>query len=250
MVEFTTSKDGTRIAYDVSGEGDPIIITGGAFNTRMSPGPLVGALDGAYRVVTWDRRGRGDSGNTLPYSIEREVEDLAALIEAFGGSVNVYGHSSGAILVLEAAMRGVGMRKIAVYEPPYTPGNMAAMAGVQEALDAGDPSLAAVTFVKGTGAENTDGLAQSPWWPGMVALADTLPYDLALVGDGVVPSDRLAAIDVPLIVMDGGDSPKWAADASIAIETAVEDGTRVTLEGQTHNVAPDALAPILLEFFA
>lgn len=250
MADFTESKDGTRIAYDVSGDGTPIVITGGAFNTRMSPGPLVGMLDGAYKVVTWDRRGRGDSGNTLPYAIEREVEDLEAVIKAVGGDANAYGHSSGAILVLEAAMRGVQMRKIAVYEPPYLTGNSEAMAGVQTALDDGDPSLAAITFIKGTGAENTDGLTQSPWWGGMVALAETLPYDLALTGDGEVPTARLTSIVVPTLVMDGGDSPDWAANTAVAIGTAVPNADRVTLEGQTHNVAPEALEPILLEFFA
>jgi pimeloyl-ACP methyl ester carboxylesterase len=248
MPEFVKSSDGTSIAYDVAGSGPALVITGGAFNTRHSPGPLIGLLAPNFTVYTWDRRGRGDSGNTLPYSIERETDDLSAVIGAAGGSAVVYGHSSGAILTLEAAMRGAAMTKIAVYEAPYVPDNQAAMAGVQPALDAGDPALAALTFVKGTGAENTDGLTQSPWWSSMVAIADTLPHDLALTGDGLVPVARLAAIRVPLLVMDGGASPAWSANAAIAIGEAVADGHRRTVEGQDHNVSPVELAPILTEF--
>jgi pimeloyl-ACP methyl ester carboxylesterase len=249
MPEFAKSQDGTSIAYDASGSGPTLVITGGAFNTRWSPGPLVGLLAPHFTVYTWDRRGRGDSGNTLPYAVEREVDDLAAVMAAAGGSAFVYGHSSGAILALEAAMRGADIARLTVYEPPYVPGNLAAMAGVQPALDAGDPALAALTFVKGTGAESTDGLTQSPWWSGMVALAPTLPYDLALTGDGVVPTGRLAGIRVPVLVMDGGDSPAWAANAAISIETAVADGTRHTIPNQNHDVAPESLAPVLVEFF-
>jgi pimeloyl-ACP methyl ester carboxylesterase len=250
MPEFAISADGTSIAYDKAGSGPALAITGGAFNTRQSPGPLVDLLAPHFTVYTWDRRGRGDSGNTLPYAIDRELDDLAAVVEAAGGSAFAYGHSSGAILTLEAAMRGVPITKLAAYEPPYVPGNLAAMAGVQPALDAGDPALAALTFVKGTGAENTDGLTQSPWWPAMVAIADTLPYDLALTGDGIVPVERLAGIRISVLVMDGGASPAWAADAAVAIEAAVPHGSRRSVEGQTHNVAPDVLAPVLIEFFS
>jgi pimeloyl-ACP methyl ester carboxylesterase len=249
MPQFAKSSDGTSIAYDVAGSGPALVITGGAFNTRHSPGDLVGALASRFTVYTWDRRGRGDSGNTVPYSVKRETEDLAAVIEAAGGSALAYGHSSGAILTLEAAMRGVAMVKIAVYEPPYGASNAAAMAGVQPALDAGDRSLAALTFVRGTGEANTDGLTASPWWSSMVALADTLPYDLALTGDGIVPTGRLASIHVSVLALDGGASPAWAATAASAIVSAVPGATRRTLEGQNHNVAASALAPVLIEFF-
>ncbi|HEY5231616.1 MAG TPA: alpha/beta fold hydrolase, partial [Galbitalea sp.] len=151
MPEFVNSADGTSIAYDTAGAGPALVITGGAFNTRHSPGPLVGLLAPHFTVYTWDRRGRGDSGNTLPYATEREMDDLSAVLEAAGGSALAYGHSSGAILILEAAMRGAAITKLAAYEPPYATNNMKAMAGVQPALDAGDPALAALTFVQGTG---------------------------------------------------------------------------------------------------
>jgi pimeloyl-ACP methyl ester carboxylesterase len=129
MPEYAKSADGTAIAYDVTGRGRALVITGGAFNTRHSPGTLVGLLAPHFTVYTWDRRGRGESGDTMPYAVDRETEDLAAVIAAAGGTALVYGHSSGAILALEAAMRGAAMSKIAVYEPPYVPDNMEAMAG-------------------------------------------------------------------------------------------------------------------------
>jgi pimeloyl-ACP methyl ester carboxylesterase len=248
MPEFTKSADGTTIAYDVAGSGPPLIITGGAFNTRLSPGPLVGELATHFTVYTWDRRGRGDSGDTDPYSIEREIEDLAAVIAAAGGFAYVYGHSSGAILVLEAAMAGADISAIAVYEPPYVPGNLAAMAGVQPALDADRPALAALTFLKGINPGTTDEITRTPWWPGMVAVAKTLPYDLALTGDGIVPAQRLTGIRVPTLVISGEVSPGWAAEAADAIASAVPDSTRCTIAGQQHNVAPELLAPVLIEF--
>ena len=249
MPETARSADGTSIAYDIAGSGPALVITGGAFNTRHSPGPLVGLLAPHFTVYTWDRRGRGDSGDTAPYSIERETDDLAAVIAATGGPALVYGHSSGAILVLEAAMREAAITKLAVYEPPYVPGNLAAMAGVQPALDAGDPALAALTFIRGPGGENTDGLTQSPWWPSMVAIAHTLPYDLALTGNGIVPTARLASIRIPVLAIDGGASPAWAADAAIALAAAMPNVARRTLEAQGHNVAAESLAPVLIEFF-
>jgi pimeloyl-ACP methyl ester carboxylesterase len=249
MPQFAESADGTSIAYDREGAGPALVITGGAFNTRLSPGPLVTLLAPHFTVYTWDRRGRGDSGDTQPYAVERETEDLAAVIAAGGGAV-VYGHSSGAILSIEAALRGVDIARLAVYEPPYLAGNTEAMAGVQPALDAGDPSLAALTFVKGTGMENTDGLTQSPWWPGMVALAPTLLYDLALTGDGDVPTARLERLTIPVLAMDGAASPEWAANSAHAIQSAVPHAVRRTIQGQDHNVAADSLAPVLIEFFA
>jgi pimeloyl-ACP methyl ester carboxylesterase len=249
MPEFVKSADGTSIAYDRAGDGPALVITGGAFNVRFSSGPLIGLLASHFTVYTWDRRGRGDSGNTLPYAVDREVDDLTAVIAAAGGGARVYGHSSGAILSLEAAMRGVDIARLAVYEPPYFPGNAAAMAGVQPALDAGDSELAAVTFIRGTGEQNTDGLTQSPWWPVMVGLAPTLPYDLALVGDGVTPVARLARLGLPVLAIDGGASPAWAANAAEAIRSAVPNALRHTIQGQDHNVAADLLAPVLVEFF-
>lgn len=252
MFETAKSADGTSIAFDRAGDGPTLVIVGGAFNTRHSPGQLVPLLTDAFTVITWDRRGRGDSGNTSPYAIERETEDLASVIAAAGGGARVYGHSSGAILSLEAAARGVDIVKLALYEPPYVPvvPGHDPMDGVQVALDAGDPSEAARVFMRGTGAQNVDALAQSPWWPSLVAVADTLPHDLALAGDGSIPTERLSTISIPTLVMDGGDSPDWAANAAEVLSAALQNAVRLTVEGQNHNVDPEVIAPILQRFFA
>lgn len=256
MTETVTSADGTAIAYDRQGDGPALIIVGGALNTRQSPGELLGLLASRFTVIAYDRRGRGDSGDTQPYAIEREVEDLAALIEAAGGSAFVYGHSSGAILALEAASRGFPLSRVAAYEPPYTfdPDNPqpASDGGVQAALDAGDRALAVTNFMRLTGMpqQAIDGVTQAPFWPGMLAIAHTLPYDLALSGDGAVPAHRLEAIAVPTLVMHGGASPAWAARSAAAIVQAVPDARQLAVAGQDHGVDPAVLAPLLIEFFA
>jgi hypothetical protein len=124
------------------------------------------------------------------------------------------------------------------------------MDGVQVALDAGDPARAVEIFIEGTGAGSAAGLRQAPFWPAMVALAPTLPYDLAIMGDGSVPVDLLSRIAVPTLAMDGGASPQWAADSALAIVAAVRGARRTTVAGQGHGVDADAVAPVLLDFFA
>jgi pimeloyl-ACP methyl ester carboxylesterase len=256
MPEFVRSPDGTSIAYDRVGEGPSVIVIGGAFTTRLSPYPLVTLLAERFRVVSFDRRGRGASGDSEPYAVEREVEDLTALVAAAGGSAMVYGHSSGAILALEATAAGVPITRLAVYEPPYTfdpahppePGDH----GLQAALDAGDREGAARTFLRIVGMDGAsiDRAASAPFWPGMVEIAHTLPYDLALTADGRPPVDRLSRIAVPTLVLDGGNSPDWAARAAAGVASAVPNAIRFTMEGQDHGVDQTVLAPILIEFFS
>lgn len=256
MTESVVSADGTTIAYERQGAGPALVIVGGALNTRQSPGALIGPLAAHFTVIAYDRRGRGDSGDTPPYAIEREVEDLAAVIEAAGGSAFVYGHSSGAILALEAASRGLPIAGVAAYEPPYTfdPQNpqRASGGGVQAAVDAGDRELAVARFLRLTGMSQqaVEGMRQAPFWSGMLAMAQTLPYDVALSGDGVIPVERFAAIAIPTLVMDGGASPAWAARSAEAIVRAVPRARRLTVAGQNHGVDPVVLAPLLIEFFA
>ncbi|MCU1524663.1 MAG: alpha/beta hydrolase [Microbacteriaceae bacterium] len=249
------SADGTTIAYEEAGEGRPLIVIGGAFNHRHSADVLKEQLAPHFTVYVHDRRGRGESGDTAPYSIEREVEDVDALIAAAGGSVYVYGHSSGAMLAMEAASRGSAITKLAVYEPPYTadPDDPTPLSdgGVQAAIDAGDRELAAENFMRLTGMDENSiqWVKQAPFWPGMVAMAHTLPYDLALTGDGRVPTDRLAAITASTLVMDGGTSPGWAGRAAASVAAAIPGARRLTVEGQDHGVDQTVLAPLLAEFF-
>ncbi|QNE47323.1 alpha/beta hydrolase [Glaciihabitans sp. INWT7] len=258
MPEFAESADGTTIAFDRVGRGPALVVVGGAFNTRLSPYPLVTLLSERFTVYSYDRRGRGDSGSAAEDtdSVAREVEDLAAVVAAAGGAAGVYGHSSGAILTLEAAMAGVPMTSIAVYEPPYSfdpqhpePGDDF---GFPAAIAAGDHDAAARAFLQITGMPSgaVAGMSAAPWWGGMITTALTLPHDMALTGDGRIPEGRLAAVGVPVLAMDGGNSPEWAARAAMGIASAVGSGTRLTVEGENHAVDQTVLAPILSEFFS
>ncbi|TXN29712.1 alpha/beta fold hydrolase [Lacisediminihabitans profunda] len=255
MVETVQSADGTTIAFDRLGGGPAVVVVGGAMNTRLSPYPLATLLADRFTVISYDRRGRGESGDGATYSVDREVDDLAAVVAATGGPAFVYGHSSGGILGLEAAARGVPVTRLAVYEPPYTfdPDGSAADGdpGVARALEAGDPEGAVRAFMRLTGMDDAtiDGISHAPFWAGLVAIAHTLPYDLALSGDGRVPADRLSSIDAPTLVMDGGVSPAWAARAAEGLLGAIPGATRATLADQNHGVDHAVLAPVLIEFF-
>lgn len=257
MTRSLRSTDGTVIAYELTGAGPALVIIGGAFNDRHSMASLVPLLASSATVVTYDRRGRGDSGDTLPWAVEREVEDLAAVIAAVGGSASLYGHSSGGALALEAAARGLQVTSVAVYEPPYTADKDRTEASdeyagrVRAALDAGDPEGAAEAFLEDVPPEVLTMIKGSPSWPGMVAIAHTLPYDIALVEDGgAIPVERLGSISVPTLVMAGGGSDAWAHNAADAVAAAVPGARRLTLEGQSHAVADEVVAPVLLTFLA
>jgi pimeloyl-ACP methyl ester carboxylesterase len=253
-MQKTRSTDGTEIAFDTVGEGPAVIVIGGAMNTRHSPYPLVTLLGETFAVTTYDRRGRGDSTDVAPYAVEREIEDLGAVIDAVGGSAMVYGHSSGGILTLEAAAAGLPITRVAVYEPPYTGGSSGPSEPdtvVADALATGDRDAATAGFLSLTGMPDgqIDWMRHSDFWPDLVALAHTLPYELALTGDGVVPVERLSTITAPTLAMDGGASDPWAALAADAVASAVQNGERETLAGQTHQVDQVVLAASLGTFF-
>jgi pimeloyl-ACP methyl ester carboxylesterase len=256
MTQTVQSPDGTTIAYEKVGTGLAVIVIGGAFNTRQSPADLVPLLAANFAVYAYDRRGRGDSTDTHPFTIERELEDLAALVDAVGGSAMAYGHSSGGALALHAVANGIPLTKLAIYEPPYTqPSGFDSgrewTNAIQAAVDAGDRERAALLFMQGTGVDPgmLEGVKQSPWWPDMLAVAHTLPYDLAFLGDGTVPTDLLARVPVPTLVMYGGDSSPWAEQVATDATRALPDAESVSLTGQTHNVDPAVIAPRLIDFF-
>jgi pimeloyl-ACP methyl ester carboxylesterase len=220
-VETARSADGTRIAIDRYGEGPPLVVVLGAFADRSTPSALAGMLAPAFTVFSYDRRGRGSSGDTAPYAVEREIEDLDAVVDVAGGSALVFGHSSGAVLAVEAAARGLPFTRMVVYEPPYiVEGTRARPSGlatrVGELIASGRRSEAAELFlVEGPGVppDVLTKMKAAPMWSQFEAIAHTLPYDLAICGDQVVPADRLATIDVPTLALSGGDSPQWADDA-------------------------------------
>ncbi|MBG0740591.1 alpha/beta hydrolase [Paeniglutamicibacter antarcticus] len=254
MAETVHSTDGTTIVYETAGSGPPLILVGGALNTRQSPGGLVPLLAADFTVVVYDRRGRGESTDMPPYAVEREIEDLSALVAAVGGSAGVYGHSSGGILALEAAAAGVGISRLAVYEPPYftTEGGdepwQIFVDKVQALVDEGNADLAVEKFIRHTGTDFDAGMKQSPWWPALVALASTLRYDLTLTGDSVVPVQRLGRISAPTLALYGGASAAWAQASASAVATAVQNGRQDVIDGQQHAVAPEMVAPALVEY--
>ena len=256
------SKDGTTIAFDRSGQGPAVILVGGAFQYRAIDPPtaqLAALLAEQFTVLRYDRRGRGDSGDTPPYAMEREIEDLDALIKEAGGSACVFGMSSGGALALGAAAQGLAISKLAVYEVPFHSGDEQARRAAQHysrelrtLLSQGrrGDAVALAMTTWGTPAEAVAGMRQTPIWPLFEAVAPTLAYDDAIMGDGTVPTQRLAAITVPTLVMAGGASPAFMQDAAQAVAHALPNAKLRTLEGQTHDVAPQVLAPVLLEFFA
>jgi pimeloyl-ACP methyl ester carboxylesterase len=251
------SADGTTLAFDRYGDGPPLILVVGAFCDRSSPRTLAEVLGRDLAVFTYDRRGRGASGDTPPYAVEREIEDLDAVIREAGGAAFVFGHSSGAVLALEAAARGLPISKLAVYEPPYIVDDTRArpdklVERVRALIGSGQRREAMRLFLAEgpqVPAEGITAMEASPGWSHMEALADTLPYDLAICGDQFMPGARLADIHVPTLGLSGGASPAWARNAVDAVVAAIPGAQHVSLEGQTHGAADDVLAPVLVRFF-
>jgi pimeloyl-ACP methyl ester carboxylesterase len=259
-LKTVTSADGTPIAVDQTGAGPVVILIGGAFNDRSTVAGLAAALGPDLTAVSYDRRGRGDSGDSPNYAVEREVEDLAAVIGHVGGSASVFGHSSGAVLALEAAEQGVAIDRLALYEPPYIPDGSRArpvddlVNRVKALIDEDRRDDATVLFLTESVAvppEMVEGMRASEMWGWRVRLAHTLPYDLAICSPGnVLPADRLAAIKVPTLAIGGSLSPEWLPAAALAVADAIPGARYVTLEGQDHGVLnqPDALRPLLVDF--
>jgi pimeloyl-ACP methyl ester carboxylesterase len=256
------SKDGTAISFDRSGKGPAVMLVGGAFQYRAIDPPtvqLAALLAQQFTVFHYDRRGRGESSDTQPYAIEREIEDLEALINEAGGSAFVFGMSSGGVLALYAAARGLTITKLLLYEPPFNAGDEHARQAAENytrQLTAlltegrrGDAVALAMTSW-GAPAEAVAGMRQTPFWPLFESVAPTLAYDNAIMGDGSVPTERLASLTVPTLVMAGGASPVFMQNAAQAVAHALPNAKLRTLEGQTHDVAPEVLAPVLVEFFA
>lgn len=262
-MQTVTSKDGTIIAYDQTGTGPALILVGGALSQRSAGEPLAGLLAPSFTVISYDRRGRGDSSDTAPYAVEREIEDIAALIERTGGSAYAYGMSSGAILALRAAAHGLPIKKLALYEPPviidsarapiprdYVPhlGELASSGRRSEAVEYFMTS--AVQVPSAMVAE----MRATPMWQGMEAIAHTLAYDGMVMGDtmsgDVATLQQFASVQTPTLIMDGGASPEWMRNSAQALADVLPHARRQTLEGQTHAVDPQMLAPILRAFLS
>jgi pimeloyl-ACP methyl ester carboxylesterase len=254
-----TSPDGTSIAYERTGGGPVLVLVDGAMCYRgAGPArPLAARLQDSFTVYTYDRRGRGESSDTMPYAVAREVEDLQALIAEAGGEAYVYGISSGAALALATAAAGPGIAKLALFEPPFM-GEVEDGTRIKEyterlheLLDAGRRGDAVALFMTNVGipAQAVDGMRSQPGWTLLEAIAPTLAYDDEVLAGGTVPRELTSTIAVPALVLAGGASPEGLRQAATATADALPAAEYRTLEGQTHDVAPEALAPVLVEFF-
>ncbi|MFB4268756.1 alpha/beta fold hydrolase [Nonomuraea sp. GTA35] len=261
-MDFVTSQDGTRLAFDRYGDGPPLIYVGGALNDRRSGVAVAEPLSSRFTLYYYDRRGRGDSGDTQPFAVEREIEDLAALISAAGGQAAVFGISSGGALSLRAAAAlGPGViPRLAVYEVPFTDGSREALqeratyaADLAALLAEGRHGDAVARFMKLVGTPE-DVIAQmrtAPFWPTLEPFGPSLAYDSEAVhafAGGAIPMEVIKAVEIPVLVMDGGASPPMLRDPARALAAALPDAHHETLPGQTHDVAPEPLARSLAAF--
>jgi pimeloyl-ACP methyl ester carboxylesterase len=253
------SKDGTPIAFDQSGEGPPLILVVGAFNDRSTGAPLAAQLSKHFTVFNYDRRGRGESGDTALYAIEREIEDLAALIDEAGGSSSVFGYSSGAILTLKAAAGGLAISRLALYDPPFLldegfPQRAQDISvRLTELISSGRRGDAVELFqteIVGIPAEIVAQLRQAPFRPALENIAHTLVYDATILGDMPVLAQQLPYIRVPTLVISGGNNHASMRFAAQTLADALPNAEHRSLEGQTHDIVPAVLAPVLEEFFA
>ena len=257
-----SSRDGTTIAYTEQGGGPALILVDGALSVHSSGSgqELAKLLAPHFTVYGFDRRGRGGSGDTLPYAVDREIDDIEALIDRAGGLAFLYGHSSGGPLAMRAAIRlGGTVGKIAMYEPPYNndPGAQESwsqyLGQLRQALAEGRRGDAVALFMRfvGTPAEQVARLRRAPSWPGLEAVAPTLAYDhAAILGEPwSVPAGLAARVPVPALVMTGDAGLPFMPDAARVLSQALPQGRLRMLPGQTHEVNPAVLAPVLVEFF-
>jgi pimeloyl-ACP methyl ester carboxylesterase len=254
------SRDGTSIAFEQSGQGPALILVSGALTTRTHWSSLAEQLAPHFSVFAYDRRGRGESGDSAPYAVEREIEDIEALIDRAGSPACVFGHSSGAALAMEATISlGERISKLALYEAPYNDAPEAKRAWrtyiehLGEALAAGrcGDALALFLLYLGMPVEQLAAMRQSPAWPPLEAIAPTLAYDhSALMGlDSSVPSERARLVRVPALVMNGSTSYPFMYETARTLSQAIPHAQHAVLAGEGHGPAADVLAPVLRTFF-
>ena len=261
-----TSKDGTSIAYSRTGVGELLLLVDGALGYRdFDPSPQVARLLAeSFTVISYDRRGRGESGDTKPYQVEREIEDIRAIVDAEGGSAHLVGFSSGAVLALRAASAGVGVRKLALYEPPLVIAGATGVvppdrgAEITAMVTRGERSEAVKAFLRMVGASSVS-IAIMRLMPGvwskLTGVAHTLPNDFAILGDTgagkPLPEELkrvMASIKVPTWVGLGGKSPPYMRHATETVAKLTPGARHVVLEGQTHKVNANAIVPALRPF--
>ena len=262
-MDTLTSADGTRIAYERVGEGPPLIVVGGALCDRSRLRPVCAALGLRLTVLNYDRRGRGDSGEAEGHDVEREIEDLAALVAEAGGSAAVYGHSSGAALVLRAALAGLPFERVVLHDAPFSPAGERERAAARAYDDelralvaAGRDGDAVALFMRLTGmpADAVDAMRDEPWFAATTALGPSLVHDSAAMGNAdrgaTVPSDLIAAARTayPTLVLVGAANPPFFLDAARQLAAELPDAHLQVLAGAGHVVDPEILAPAVADF--
>ena len=258
-METVTSADGTAIAFDQLGSGSALILVSGASCDRAVDAAIAEALAQEFTVLNYDRRGRGDSTDTPPYAVEREIDDLEVLLAAAGGTAALVGLSSGGVLAAHAAASGLPVSDLVMWEPPVrldaegqrqTKDYHASLAALLADGRRGD-ALALFMGMVGMPAEMVAGMRQSsPYWAAGEALAPTLAYDATVMGDGSLPTDAFSRITVPAMVLAGGASPEWLRESARAVAAAIPGARYGVLDGQTHDVAADVLAAAVRDFAA
>ncbi|MDQ4053465.1 MAG: alpha/beta fold hydrolase [Actinomycetota bacterium] len=257
-METVTSADGTTIAFDQLGSGSPLVLVAGASCDRAVDTAIAEALAEQFTVLNYDRRGRGDSTDTPPYAVEREIEDLEVLLAAAGGTAALVGLSSGAALSAHATASGLTVSDLVMWEPPFrldvegqrqTKDYNEQLTGLLADGRRGD-ALALFMGMVGLPPEVIAGMRQSPYWSTGEAMAPTLAYDAAVMGDGSVPADTFTRITAPTTVLAGGASPEWFRGSAQAAAAAIPGARYDVLDGQTHDVEPAVLAAGVRDFVA
>ncbi|MEU4197218.1 alpha/beta hydrolase [Kribbella sp. NPDC026611] len=252
-METVVSKDGTEIAYDTYGQGPGLVLVAGGFTERSRYVGDAEALASTFTVVNYDRRGRGDSGDTLPYAVEREWEDLEA-VRAATGARFACAYSSGSMVLLQARLP---FEKQAVMEPPFRvegapPPPEHYVERLQEYVAAGNPGGAAELFMTeavGQPKAAVDQLKETPAWPRFEAIAHTLVYDALQLRDNAVPTELLASIDVPTLALFSNASPDWLKNATRQTAAGLPNGTVEGYDGTFHTIPSDTLARALTAYF-
>jgi pimeloyl-ACP methyl ester carboxylesterase len=257
-MQTTTSADGTTIAYDLAGSGSPIVFVSGAFNDRHTLAPVAGELASTHTVVCYDRRGRGDSGDVAPYAVEREIEDLRAVLEVVGGTAAVFGFSSGANLGLLAAARGVDVSALIMYEVPFVfddadrrPSDLPAR--LSSLVAAGQRAEAVTTFqLEGIGLppEMVAGIRQAPFFPALEAIAHTVVYDAMVAGPPYDrPTPEMQAVDVPILVLTGKETWPVLQKAAETLPGLLPNARYETVPGgENHTISPADTAAAVRDF--
>ena len=257
-MEKATSSDGTTIAFDRLGDGPPVVLVCGGSTDRSANAALAARLAEQFTVFNLDRRGRGDSGDTPPYAVQREVEDIDAVIVAAGGSACLWGTSSGGVLALEAAASGSPVTRLALWEPPFSldestrpPADTAkTYTDLVAAGRRGDAVEYFMSKVVGLPDAFVAQARNAPFWEAQEALAHTLAYDATIMADYTLPTERAATVTTPTLVIAGGADFPWMREVAKELADAMPNAQARYLDGQGHNVDPAVLAPVLAEFFA